>query len=452
MQLLISVTSDGGAQSAAARAVGTDIVDQLKASPHVADVTSAWTAPPPAAPALVSKDGKTGLIVAGITGGESDAQKYAKELTDRLVHDRDGVTVRAGGEAMIYVQINGQSENDLLLMESIAIPLSFLVLVWVFGGLLAAALPLAVGGFAILGSMAVLRADHVRHRRVDLRAEPDRRDGPGAGHRLHAADHQPLPRRTGRRRRPRRGADPHHGDRGAHRAVLGDDGRAVDGRDGAVPDVLPEVVRLRRHRDGGVRGRRRDRGDARGDRAARRPAGLAGRAPAGAAAARHGPNRCRKPIEQNVLVPVDEIRYAPGDSDRPGAIVALLLVLGAPFLGVKWGFPDDRVLPQSLSARQVGDQLRNDFADDSAPRSPSSSPTPTASRPPTSSATPRSCRGCPTCRRCRRRRARSSTAARVGPPSAATGVEGRQRVPDRRQHARRCSPTRRRPSSTGCTR
>ena len=26
--------------------------------------------------------------------------------------------------------------------------------------------------------------------------------------------------------------------------------------------------------------------------------------------------------------------------------VAVLLLLGAPFLGVKWGFPDDRVLPQ----------------------------------------------------------------------------------------------------------
>ena len=48
------------------------------------------------------------------------------------------------------------------------------------------------------------------------------------------------------------------------------------------------------------------------------------------------------------------------------AIIALLLLLGAPFLGAKWGFPDDRVLPQSLSTRQVGDQLRNDFAVDSA--------------------------------------------------------------------------------------
>src|SRR6185295_12861060 len=42
-------------------------------------------------------------------------------------------------------------------MESIAIPLSFLVLVWVFGGLIAAALPMVVGGLAIVGSMAVLR-------------------------------------------------------------------------------------------------------------------------------------------------------------------------------------------------------------------------------------------------------------------------------------------------------
>jgi RND superfamily putative drug exporter len=100
MELLISVTSNGGAQSAQARSVGTDLVQQLKASPYVADVTSAWTSPQSAAPALISKDGDTGLIVAGITGGESGAQKHAKELTDRLIHDRDGVTMRAGGEAI----------------------------------------------------------------------------------------------------------------------------------------------------------------------------------------------------------------------------------------------------------------------------------------------------------------------------------------------------------------
>ena len=42
------------------------------------------------------------------------------------------------------------------------------------------------------------------------------------------------------------------------------------------------------------------------------------------------------------------------------------MILGAPFLNIRWGFPDDRVLPGSASARQVGDQVRNDFAIDSS--------------------------------------------------------------------------------------
>jgi hypothetical protein len=45
--------------------------------------------------------------------------------------------------------------------------------------------------------------------------------------------------------------------------------------------------------------------------------------------------------------------------------VALLLLLGAPFLSVRWGFPDDRVLPTTASAHQVGDQLRRDFVNNS---------------------------------------------------------------------------------------
>src|SRR6185312_5741589 len=48
------------------------------------------------------------------------------------------------------------------------------------------------------------------------------------------------------------------------------------------------------------------------------------------------------------------------------AIIVLLLILGAPFLNIRWGFPDERVLPGSASARQVGDQVRNDFSIDSS--------------------------------------------------------------------------------------
>ena len=45
MAMIVSVTSNDGVESPAARAVGTDIVRQLQTSPHIVHVTSAWTAP-----------------------------------------------------------------------------------------------------------------------------------------------------------------------------------------------------------------------------------------------------------------------------------------------------------------------------------------------------------------------------------------------------------------------
>ena len=130
-QMLLVLTAPDGVRSHQARQAAADIVDHLKRSPWVLNVSSAWTSPPEAAAELVSKDNKSGMIVAGLKGGENDAQDYASKLTGDLAHDRDGVTVRAGGMAVAYAQINGQNQRDLLLMESIAIPLSFAVLVWV---------------------------------------------------------------------------------------------------------------------------------------------------------------------------------------------------------------------------------------------------------------------------------------------------------------------------------
>jgi RND superfamily putative drug exporter len=55
---------------------------------------------------------------------------------------------------------------------------------------------------------------------------------------------------------------------------------------------------------------------------------------------------------------------------RPWAVslpmVALLLLMATPLLGVTFGTPDDRVLPTSASGRQVGDVLREDFVGDDA--------------------------------------------------------------------------------------
>ena len=363
MPMLISVTSDDGAQSAPARAVGTDIVTQLKASPNVADVTSAWTAPPSAVQALVSKDGKTGLIVAGITGGESGAQKHAKTIAEQVVHDRDGVTVRAGGEAMLYVQVNGQTERDLLLMESIAIPVSFVVLVWMFGGLLAAALPLAVGGFGVLGSMAVLHAityvTDVSIFALNLTVALGLALGIDSTLLIISRYRDELAGGAGREAALIRTVAT------AGRTVLFS---AMTVALSMVAMVMFPMYLLKSFAYAGIAvvafaavaalvvtpavivllGDRLDAFDVR--RLARR---LFGR-----------PEPARRPVGKTFWYRSTKLvmrRAIPVSV----AIIVLLLVLGAPFLGIKWGSPDDRVLPGSASARQLGDQLRSDFAVDS---------------------------------------------------------------------------------------
>ena len=157
LQLVFAVTGP----REQAEPVGRRLVDRLESDPNVVRAVSAWTAPEQAAAALVSRDGQTGLVVAELTGGEERAPRSAQQIVDEvepaILPGYPDVTVRAGGSAMVYSQINAQTQRDVVVMEAIALPLSFLVLVWVFKGLLAAAVPVAVGALAIVGSMAVLR-------------------------------------------------------------------------------------------------------------------------------------------------------------------------------------------------------------------------------------------------------------------------------------------------------
>lgn len=362
-QLLIMVSSPGGADSEPARAVGTEIAGQLQSSPFVFNVTSPWTAPPAAAARLISTDGSAGLIVANLRGGENDAQKYARTLADQVAHDRDGVTVRAGGGAMIYAQINHQNQHDLLLMESIAIPLSFAVLVWIFGGLLAAALPVALGGLAIVGSMAVLRlitlGTDVSIFAMNLTTAMG----------LALAIDYTLLIINRYRDELADGAAP---DRALIRTMT-TAGRTVLFSASTVALSMAAMVLfpmyfLKSFAYAGVAtvtfvaiaaivvtpaaiallGPRLDALDLRRPirRLLRRPAPVA------------------RPIEEGFWYRSTKFvsRYA---VPIGLAVVMLLVSVGLPFLGVKWGYPDDRVLPSSASAHQVGDALRTRFADDS---------------------------------------------------------------------------------------
>ncbi len=156
MDLTLVVHAPGSVQDPLTAAAGHRLVDELRRSEFVSNVESPWDGSPLGA-GLVSKDGKTALVIAGITGSENDAPKHAKTIADRFTGRRDGLQVLAGGTATVASEINDQSEKDLVGAEAIALPLSLIVLVWVFGGFFAALLPLVVGGLAIVGTLGMLR-------------------------------------------------------------------------------------------------------------------------------------------------------------------------------------------------------------------------------------------------------------------------------------------------------
>jgi putative drug exporter of the RND superfamily len=362
MQLIVTVSSDDGAQGVSARHVATDLVSQLERFPFVTQVHSAWTAPPPMARSMLSEDGRTGLIVAGITGGESGAQKNGRELLP-LLHGRNGVTVTPGGEVMTYIEANDQSKRDLLTMEAFALPISFGVLVWVFGGLLAAAVPLAVGIFAIVGSMAILRAvasftevsifslnlavvmglalaiDYtllIVSRFRDEIADGAERDEALVRTMATAGRTVLFSALTVSLSMATMALFPMY-----FLKSLAYAGVAVVALAAAAAVVVtPAAIALL--------GTRLDALDMR--RFGRRLL--------------HRPQPATRDVSETFWYRWTK-RVLRRSIPIGATVIALLLMLGAPFLGVKWGFPDDRVLGESATSRQVGDTLRSDFATNS---------------------------------------------------------------------------------------
>lgn len=154
---VLLVSSDSGADAPATRAVGLHLTDTLRARTDVKGVQSYWTAPPAVASALRSTSGKQALVFAYLTGDDTQSQETAGQLTEQLAGTTDGITVQQSGTAAVFHDVNKQITHDLAVAEGVAIPVSLIVLVLVFGSLIAAALPLAVGIFAILTTLAILR-------------------------------------------------------------------------------------------------------------------------------------------------------------------------------------------------------------------------------------------------------------------------------------------------------
>ena len=134
-------------KQAAGRAKVEKLTRELRADPDVAGVQGYLNT---RSSDFLSRDGNgTYLAVSLKATGDKDRQDAASRINDRL-GGQPGVTV--GGYSLAQEQVNNQVEHDLRLAEMLAFPLLFLLSLLFFRSLVAAGLPLLVGGMAIVGT------------------------------------------------------------------------------------------------------------------------------------------------------------------------------------------------------------------------------------------------------------------------------------------------------------
>ncbi|MET8795313.1 MMPL family transporter [Nocardia sp. NPDC004568] len=359
---ILLVESPDGVDADHVRARALQVIDIVRAHPDTDGVQSYWTAPTPAvASVLRSTDGESGLIAVNLAGDETQFQNAAGELGAQVTGTTDGVTIRAGGTAATFHEVNDQITHDLAIAETAAIPLTLVVLVLVFGSLIAASLPLLVGLFAIAATLAILKLftlfTDVSIYAMNLTTALG----------LALAIDYSLFIVSRFREELAAGRDP----RAATVRALQTAGRTV--LFSAVTVALSlsamlvfDLYFLRSFAYSGVAvviaaavasivvlpaalvllGHRVDALDLRAPILrlfGREPEPLGAMVPE-----RTGWYRLVKRV-MRAAVPVSVV------------IVALMLALGSPFLSVKFGYPDERVLPDSAASRQVGDEIRAEF-------------------------------------------------------------------------------------------
>ena len=121
----------------------------------VSKTHSYWSGGNP--PTFKSKDGNAAYLMIYTKSDDfKDVSKLGKEIQDKFDGNYKNLRVYATGPGVITSAINHRISKDLALAESISIPLTFILLVFVFGALVASAMPLFVGLFAILGAFFLL--------------------------------------------------------------------------------------------------------------------------------------------------------------------------------------------------------------------------------------------------------------------------------------------------------
>lgn len=137
------------------RAFRASVRDTVRALPSdlVESAGTYWTTK---SPAMVSDDGHSTYVALRLTS-EDDGRQLDQLAKLRPDLDAPGLAEKVGGPVAVNAQISDQVSEDLERAEMLSFPVVFVLLVIVFGGLVAAAMPLAIGGLAILGAFTALR-------------------------------------------------------------------------------------------------------------------------------------------------------------------------------------------------------------------------------------------------------------------------------------------------------
>jgi RND superfamily putative drug exporter len=128
-----------------------DIVDRIEALEGIDKVDTYYSMG--RLDSLKSADGEAAYAFVTYTDTTAAGRSAVTKLIEtELGSQIDGVDVYYTGVAAMAVALNESIAQDLSVAESIAIPLSLILLIFVFGSVVAAGLPLIVGGLGILGS------------------------------------------------------------------------------------------------------------------------------------------------------------------------------------------------------------------------------------------------------------------------------------------------------------
>jgi RND superfamily putative drug exporter len=153
--VVLVVETKNGIISPEASASATRLESQIKLEPGVESTLSFWSSG--GAPSLKSSDGNSAfLFIYSQSTDWDEVQNLGKRMQEKYEGNYETLRVYASGTGVFAHAINTKIADDLKLSEAISIPLTFIFLVFVFGSLVASAMPLLVGVSAILGSLLVM--------------------------------------------------------------------------------------------------------------------------------------------------------------------------------------------------------------------------------------------------------------------------------------------------------